>query len=52
MSSKLVEAKLALAGKYERLAMRASSSVKRATFLHKAASYRRQATQYQRLLQS
>ena len=50
MNSKIVEAKLALAGKYNRLALRAGSSVKRATFLHKAATYRRQAEQYQRLL--
>jgi hypothetical protein len=48
MSDKLVETKLVLARKYDRLAKAASSKVKRTTFSHKAERYRRQVKQLSR----
>ena len=48
MSDKLVETKLVLARKYDRLAKAASSKVNRATFSHKAERYRRQVKELSR----
>lgn len=47
-SAKLVQAKLALAEKYERLAKVANSVLKRRTFTHRAEKYRRQAEELSR----
>jgi hypothetical protein len=48
MSKKLVEIKVALAKKYERMAKVAGSKGKKQTFIHKAETYRRQAERLSR----
>jgi len=48
MTTKVVETKLALAQKYDRLAKVASSKVKKRTYLHKARTYRRQVEELSR----